>query len=481
VLFTTLTFLLFLPLVLAGYWLLPRQPGRNVLIVAASYFFYGWWDVRFAVLMAAASLVDYTAAILLERTEGLRRRRAILAASCLFSLGLLGYFKYVGFFAENAMALAGALGLHLSPVELKVVLPVGISFYTFQTLSYVIDVYRRKLRATRDVFQYMAYVSFFPQLVAGPIERAGHLLPQFQTLRHFDADAARNGLRLMAWGFFKKLAIADNLGPVVDAVYRSPASADGPTILLATVCFAFQIYCDFSAYSDIATGCASLFGIDLMRNFAYPYFSQSVSEFWRRWHISLSTWFGDYVYVPLGGNRRGRRRQAANVLVTFILSGLWHGASWTFVIWGALNGVAVLLATLRAGHHPQLGPADVPGGEHDLPRFRTAVSIVATFAFISLTWIFFRAANLTDAGFALYRLLTGPWTVETIGAAVARVERLPLIVAFVLVEWLARRQRHPIVWPRLARPLRWAGYTALLWLTLWMARQQTGAFIYFQF
>jgi alginate O-acetyltransferase complex protein AlgI len=245
--FTTLTFLLFLPLVCGAYWLIPRQRGRNALLVAASYFFYGWWDVRFAVLMAAASFVDFVAALALERAQHPRQRRAILAASCTVSLGLLGYFKYAGFFAENALRLAETLGVRMTPFELKVVLPVGISFYTFQTLSYVIEVYRRKLPATRSLVDYMAYVSFFPQLVAGPIERAGRLLPQFATLRTLDEAAARDGLRLMAWGFFKKMAIADALGVVADAAYRDVGAADGPTLALATVCFAFQIYCDFSA------------------------------------------------------------------------------------------------------------------------------------------------------------------------------------------------------------------------------------------
>ncbi len=480
-LFTTLTFLLFLPIVFAAYWLLPRQRWRNGVVVAASYVFYGWWDARFAVLMAVASLVDFAAARLIARTESPGRRKAILAASCACSLGLLGYFKYAGFFMENAQALAGALGLHLTPFETKVVLPVGISFYTFQTLSYVIDVYRRQLPATRSLVDYMAYVSFFPQLVAGPIERAGRLLPQFQSLRRFDPDAAREGLRFMAWGFFKKIALADNFGAIANAGYGAVAAADGPTLALATLCFAFQIYCDFSAYSDIAVGCARLFDIQLMRNFAYPYFSRGVAEFWRRWHISLSTWFADYVYRPLGGNRRGRLLQARNVMVTFVLSGLWHGASWNFVIWGALNGLAVLPGVLWA-KGPRAGAGDVPGGERDWPSLRTALRIAGTFLFICLTWVFFRAATLPDALTVLERIAAGPWTVATLRAAVdghARV--LELLLGFVLVEWLARRRRHPLHWPALPRPLRWAGYTAILWLSLWNAQPAGGAFIYFQF
>jgi alginate O-acetyltransferase complex protein AlgI len=481
VLFTTLTFLLFLPVVFAAYWLLPRQRWRNGVMVAASYFFYSWWDARFAVLMAVASFVDFVVALVLERTESPGRRKLVLTVSVSCQLGLLSYFKYAGFFMENAQALAGALGLHLTPFETKVVLPVGISFYTFQTLSYVIEVYRRRVTPTHSLVDYMAYVSFFPQLVAGPIERAGRLLPQFQSLRRFDPDAAREGLRFMAWGFFKKIALADNFGAIANAGFKGVATADGPTLALATLCFAFQIYCDFSAYSDIAVGCARLFDIELMRNFAYPYFSRGVAEFWRRWHISLSTWFADYVYVPLGGNRHGRLRQARNVMVTFLLSGLWHGASWNFVIWGGLNGLAVLPGVLWASG-PRAGAGDVPGGERDWPSLRTVLQMTGTFLFVCVTWVFFRAATLQDALTVLGRVATGPWTLAAVRSALDGHHLvLGLMLGFVAVEWLARRHRHPLHWPALPRPLRWAGYTTLLWLTLWNAQPTGGAFIYFQF
>jgi alginate O-acetyltransferase complex protein AlgI len=477
--FTTLTFLLFLPIVFGLYWATGHQGRRNLILVLASYFFYGWWDVRYAALMAVASLVDFLAGIALERVENPRARRLILLGSFACSLGLLGFFKYFGFFAENAQALASAVGLTLTPFELKVLLPVGISFYTFQTLSYVIDVYRRELRATHDVVEYMAYVSFFPQLVAGPIERAGHLLPQFQTTRVFDAQQAREGLRFMAWGFFKKLVLADNLGAVADAAFGNVAAADGPALAVATFCFAFQIYCDFSAYSDIAVGCARLFGVQLMRNFAYPYFSQSVAEFWRRWHISLSTWFRDYVYIPLGGGRQGTLKRVRNVMVTFVLSGLWHGASWNFVIWGALNGLAVLPSVLARHRMPV---EEVPGGQDLLPRPAVVARMVGTFLFACLAWIFFRTHTLADAWTVLATLATGPWTRAHVGAALQPVSLLfPLLAAFVLAEWLARRHWHPLRWPALPRPLRWAGYTALIWITLGLSRGKAGAFIYFQF
>jgi alginate O-acetyltransferase complex protein AlgI len=479
-LFTTLTFLLFLPTVFAAYWLLGSQRARNGVLVAASYFFYGWWDFRFAALMAIASFVDFVAAIALERTDDLRKRRLILFASCTCSLGLLAYFKYTGFFMENAQAMARVLGMHLTPVELKVVLPVGISFYTFQTLSYVIDVYRRQLPATRSLVDYMAYVSFFPQLVAGPIERAGHLLPQFQSLRRFDPEQAKEGLRYIAWGFFKKLALADTFGLLATEGYLYHATADGPTLALATLCFAFQIYCDFSAYSDIAVGCGRLFDIELMRNFAYPYFSRSMAEFWRRWHISLSTWFSDYVYVPLGGSRRGRLLQARNVMITFLLSGLWHGASWNFVVWGGLNGIAVLPGVLWPRGR-RAGRDDVPGGEGVLPSLRSAAAMAATFLFVCTTWIFFRAATF-PAALGILRRVFGPWTwKETTAALHVHATALCLLIALVIVEWLARRHRHPLHWPAMPRPVRWLGYTALVWLTLSLSATTGGAFIYFQF
>jgi alginate O-acetyltransferase complex protein AlgI len=479
--FTTVTFLLFLPVVFGLYWMSGRLRWRNAVIVAASYFFYGWWDPRFALLMLAASLVDFGAGIALDSTSNPRLRRSILLGSCLFSLGLLGYFKYAGFFISNVIALAAAVGIRLTPVEIHTVLPVGISFYTFQTLSYVIDVYRRRLPASRNVIEYMAYVAFFPQLVAGPIERASHLLPQFQSLRRFDRGAAADGLRLMAWGFFKKMAIADNLGALTDAAYKNVQVSDGPTLLLATLAFAFQIYCDFSAYSDIAAGTARLFGVELVRNFALPYFSQSVAEFWRRWHISLSSWFWDYIYVPLGGSRVSLPRRMGNVMATFVLSGLWHGASWNFIVWGALNGVAVLPSVLWPPAR-KLGADDQPGGPGILPRPGVLVRMLATFVFACATWVFFRARSVGDASLVFSRLWAGPWSASAMAIAWSPSYFLLGLCGFLLAaEWSTRNLRHPLAWPRLPRPWRWVGYSLLLWATLYLAPEQRGLFIYFQF
>jgi D-alanyl-lipoteichoic acid acyltransferase DltB (MBOAT superfamily) len=479
--FNTLTFLIFLALVFAGHWALRGSTARNLLLLGASYFFYGWWDPRFAVLMLAASLVDFAAGLALGATRRAGLRRAILAASCVCSLGLLGFFKYFGFFAENAQALAAAFGVRISPVTLHVVLPVGISFYTFQTLSYVIDVYRGRLEPTRRLIEYLAYVSFFPQLVAGPIERAGHLLPQFATERRFDRAEAVEGLRFALWGFFKKLALADNFGALADATYGGLASASGPALGLATLAFSLQIYCDFSAYSDIATGTARLFGIRLMRNFAHPYFSQSVAEFWRRWHISLSSWFADYVYVPLGGRRATLPRRAANVMATFALSGLWHGASWNFVVWGVLNGLAVLPETLGEARHKGRANA-TPGGEADWPRAATLLRVAATFAFTCVAWVLFRTRSLADAGLVFAGIIRGPWEWASLTAAFAGQGLLvALASALLAVEWLTRRHPHPLQLAGWPRPLRWTAYTLLAWTTLALAREGGGPFIYFQF
>ena len=362
--FTSLTFLLFFPFVFLLYWLRPQQKWQNSILVLASYFFYGWWDYRFCLLMLLSSLVDYFIGIAVHATDDRRIQRRYLILSLISNLGLLGYFKYYNFFSDSLVSLLNQFGWSVHPVIAEVILPVGISFYTFQTLSYTIDIYRGKLEPTRNLIDYLAFVSFFPQLVAGPIERATNLLPQFTVKREFSRSEASEGGRQILWGFFKKLVIADRMAVGVDAVYDNLADASGVSLLLATIFFAFQIYCDFSAYSDIAIGTAKMFRINLMRNFAYPYFSQSVTEFWRRWHISLSTWFRDYVFIPLGGSRCWAPRVCFNLMVTFVLSGLWHGADWKFIVWGAINGAALVVEKVLMVQRPR---SDVPGGENDIP------------------------------------------------------------------------------------------------------------------
>ena len=467
------------------YWLLQRQPrSQNVLLIFASYFFYGWWDYRFCVLMLFSSLVDFAIGFRLERTEAKWGRRWLLAVSLVSNLGLLAIFKYYNFFTDSFQQLAGSVGWNVHPLTLQIILPLGISFYTFQTLSYSIDVYRGQLQANRNLIDYLAFVSFFPQLVAGPIERAGRLLPQFARPRQFDPQMARDGCRQILWGFFKKLAVADRLAVVVDGIYADPTAVEGTVLALATFCFAFQIYCDFSAYSDIAIGAAKLFGIQLMRNFAYPYFSQSVSEFWSRWHVSLSTWFRDYVYVPLGGNRCGNVRRACNVLVTFLLSGLWHGAAWRFLCWGGIHGAATL-AFRRDGSTS----IDGPGGDTLIPRPRTVMRMAATFTVVCSCWVFFRAEDFGEAAFILRRVVEDVFSIAAYGSLVETIAaqkflRVSLIIlsGFIMAEWLQRRRECPLEIGHWSTGWRWSAYTVLLWGTLDVMPDNGGQeFIYFDF
>jgi D-alanyl-lipoteichoic acid acyltransferase DltB (MBOAT superfamily) len=483
--FTTLTFFLFLTVFFSLYWSIRRVWAQNLLIVLGSTLFYGWWDHRFVFLMLGTSLWDYCVGRGLDVVQG-RGRKYLLAGSLLVNFGSLGTFKYFNFFADSFSRVAAALGWKVDPITLYVILPVGISFYTFQSVGYTIDVYRRKLPAVRNLIDFLAFVSFFPQLVAGPIERAPHMIPQFKSKRVFEYARAVDGCRLILWGLFKKMVIADGLAPYVNAQYGDWHNSTGPQLALATVCFAYQIYCDFSGYSDIAIGTASLLGFSLMRNFAYPYFSQNVAEFWRRWHISLSTWFRDYLYFPLGGNRVGPIRRSFNVLTTFVTSGLWHGASWNFIAWGWLNGVGVLPAAYATGNKNVLKATDTPGNESALPSLPTVLRIVRTFFIICVTWVFFRAETFRSAIGILRRI-----AVDASHPAAYRPLMSPtglpspviglLLILFVAVEWVQRRYQNPLTlrgWPR---PARWAVYSGLVWLTLLLGTEQVGTFIYFQF
>jgi D-alanyl-lipoteichoic acid acyltransferase DltB (MBOAT superfamily) len=482
--FTSFTFALFLPLVFALYWGLGERRSQNVLLVLASYLFYGWWDYRFCFLMLFSSVLDFAVGRWLDRIEAPGARRRLLALSICGNLGLLGFFKYFDFFSDSFAALARSLGYAASPFTLHVLLPVGISFYTFQTLGYVIDVYRRDLKPTASLLDFLAFVSFFPHLVAGPIQRADSLLAQISRPRRFDAARAVDGCRQMLWGVAKKMVIADNLAVVVDSVYAAPAHQSGPQLALGTLCFAFQIYCDFSAYSDIAIGSARLFGIEIIRNFAYPYFSSSLSEFWQRWHISLSTWFRDYVYIPLGGNRVSPGRRDANLLTTFLLSGLWHGAAWKFVLWGGLHGMGLIAERLVRPRRKVL-PGAVPAGEGRVPGARVLVGMLLTFAFVCAGWVLFRAATLADAVTVYRRLATESWTAEAWRslAGTAKERAVPLLVLppFVAWEWLRRADPHPLVFTALPVAARWAVYALLALFVCQFAAYTGREFIYFQF
>jgi D-alanyl-lipoteichoic acid acyltransferase DltB (MBOAT superfamily) len=356
---------------------------RNLLIVGASYLFYGWWDYRFLGLLVGSSVFDFLAGRWLDRAEGQVRRRIILGLSLAANLALLGFFKYYDFFATSLAAGLAAFQITVPVHNLNLILPVGISFYTFQSMSYVIDVYRRQIKASTSLLQYLAFVSFFPQLVAGPIQRCGELLPQLETARVLTRAMWAEGLWLMTWGMFKKVVLADNLAPLVEMVYGNP-HVTGPAVVLGTIAFAFQIYCDFSGYSDLARGLGRILGFDIVFNFNLPYWATDLRDFWRRWHISLSTWLRDYLYVSLGGNRRGSRRTSLNLMITMVLGGLWHGAAWNFVLWGAWHG-AGLMAT-RWIHNPTSPPS---------PAIRLALRM-ATLLFVLYGWLLFRAESAGD-------------------------------------------------------------------------------------
>jgi D-alanyl-lipoteichoic acid acyltransferase DltB (MBOAT superfamily) len=356
-LFNSLDFAVFLPLVFFLYWFAANKSLKiqNFFLVLASYVFYGWWDYRFLILIFVSTLVDYFAGLAISRARAIYKRRIYLGISIFINLGLLGFFKYYNFFIINFTRAFSFFGCAIQARTLNIILPVGISFYTFQTLSYTIDIYRNRLKPTKDFIAFSAFVSFFPQLVAGPIERAVRFLPCFYEKRVFDYNRAVNGLRLILWGLFKKVVIADNCARYVDLAFNNARDYNGSTLFLGVFFFAFQIYGDFSGYSDIASGTAGLFGFDLTVNFRYPYFSGNMAQFWRRWHISLSSWFKDYVYIPLGGSRGGWLSRIRNIFIVFILSGLWHGAQWKFIIWGLLNALFVLPALLSSGHKQRQG------------------------------------------------------------------------------------------------------------------------------
>lgn len=394
-LFNSLAFAVFLPIVFILYWMLPHR-FRWVLLLAASYYFYMSWNVKYVALILFTTVVSYLAALLIEKLTNRRAKKTVLVITSVLCLGVLFFFKYFNFVSTSLCDLLSLFAVKLNPITLKLLLPVGISFYTFQTLSYVIDVYRGDIKAERHFGYYATFISFFPQLVAGPIERAENLLPQIKAENRFDYGQAAYGLKLMAWGFFKKLVIADVLSPCVSAVYNAPQGATGFALVLATFFFTIQIYCDFSGYSDIAIGTSKLMGIDLMTNFKSPYFSQSIKEFWSRWHTSLSTWFRDYVYIPLGGNRVGKLRHSINLMATFLISGLWHGASWTFVIWGGIHGFA------------QVAENALTHGKGKSPTIASRlVKTLVVFVFVAFAWIFFVANSIEDAVYVIMHMFTG--------------------------------------------------------------------------
>lgn len=477
-LFNSLDFALFLPIVFALYWFVFQKNLRaqNALVFIASYVFYGWWDWRFLSLILFSTAVDFLVGIQLGRIVKSNHRKAWLWVSILVNLGFLGFFKYYNFFLENFSAAFSLLGHPLSIRGLDIVLPVGISFYTFQTMSYSIDVYRNKLNPTSDFIAFGAFVSFFPQLVAGPIERASNLLPQFYAKRNFNYSKSVDGCRQILWGLFKKVVIADNCALYVNQVFENYQDFSGSTLLIAAVFFAFQIYGDFSGYSDIAIGTAKLFGFTLMQNFAFPYFSRDIAEFWRRWHISLSTWFRDYVYIPLGGSRGGKWQQVRNTFIIFLVSGVWHGANWTFVMWGALNAVYFLPLLLLGKNRKNTN--DIAQNTI-LPSIHDVVNISFTFGITTIGWVFFRSENINSAISFLYDIFYfSQWEKPLFPPKTFLI----ILTGFIFIEWLGRNNMYAIekINKNLKKHIEVIVYYILLSLIItWSSSSQE--FIYFTF
>lgn len=493
-LFNSLQFLIFFPLVTALYFLLPHRI-RTIHLLIASCVFYMAFVPQYILILGATILVDYFAAIWIENSASPARKKWYLTGSIISTCMILFFFKYFNFFNQSARALCETMGIPYAIPMLEVLLPIGLSFHTFQSLSYVIEVYRGKQKAERNFWVYSLYVMFYPQLVAGPIERPQNLLPQFHAEHVFEFTRVTCGLKLMAWGLFKKVVIADRLGPLVDHVYSQPHGNEGLPLIIATLFFAIQIYCDFSGYSDMAIGSAQVMGFRLMTNFDRPYFSQSVAEFWRRWHISLSTWFKDYVYVPLGGSHSGIWRTIKNVMLTFLLSGFWHGANWTFLVWGGLNGLYLVCGLL--GKQAGLTIPAAMNNHSWVPAFRTA----RTFLLICLAWIFFRSASVADGSYIVLHLFDGlgsilrqdprdwlsRWNEETLLGFDLGVTAASFWLSVGLIGFLALAERG--LEPERLRKLwvgqpwwmRWPAYFGLVYGTFFLGVYQKTQFIYFQF
>ncbi|MBI9069119.1 MAG: MBOAT family protein [Salinivirgaceae bacterium] len=475
--FNSVVFGIFFTLVFYLYWIFFKNNIRlrNIFFILVSYLFYGWWDWRFLSLIIISSFVDFIVGEKIHSTTNKKNRKLYLLASLIVNLGFLGFFKYFNFFVDSLVTSFSAIGVELHSSTLNIILPVGISFYTFQTLSYTLDIYYKKIKPTKDIFAFFAFVSFFPQLVAGPIERASNLLPQFHEIKKIDYFKIRSGLILMLWGFFKKIVIADRLAIYVDGAYGNIGQATGLTALIAVLFFAFQLYLDFSAYSDIAIGCARTLGFKLSLNFNRPYLSQSFSDFWKRWHISLSSWFKDYLYIPLGGNKVNQTKLYRNIIIVFVLSGLWHGASWNFVIWGLLNGLFVLLLDKFIILKKKT------------PASKIINSIVITSCW-ALSLIFFRAQTFNDA-LQMFGNLFKPSTLSLYDFGLAKQEfkiALWLVAVFIFYEILIEKNKD-IFNSLLSKHfiVRWSFYVAMVICILLIGSYGVGLndsnFIYFQF
>jgi len=485
-LFNSIDFAIFLPIVFILYWYVAHKnlKWQNFLIVAASYLFYGWWDWRFLSLIIFSTAVDYLIGRSLEKEEHQSKRKVLLWISILVNLGFLGFFKYYNFFLDNFVTVFSLFGQTINPQGLNIILPVGISFYTFQTLSYTIDVYRKKLEPTKDFIAFSAFVSFFPQLVAGPIERASNLLPQFYKKRNFEYHKAVDGLMQILWGLFKKVVIADNCAEYANIIFNNSADYSGSTLVLGALFFTFQIYGDFSGYSDIAIGTSRLFGFNLMQNFNFPYFSRDIAEFWRRWHISLSTWFRDYLYIPLGGSRGSTWMKIRNTFIIFIVSGFWHGANWTFIVWGALNAIYFLPLLLTKNNRNNIDT--VAKGKY-LPSIKDFSFILLTFSLTVFAWIFFRAENIGHAisyisGILSPSIMSMPNFTNSGRIKFESILTVFSVIIFIIIEWTGREEQYAIA--KLAKTktkrLRWSVYLIIILAIVFLSGSSQD-FIYFQF
>ncbi|MDP9080729.1 MAG: MBOAT family protein [Bacteroidota bacterium] len=482
-LFNSLSFALFLPVVFVMYWFVAgrRLQYQNILLLCASYFFYACWDWRFLFLLVFSTVLDYVTGIKMSESNSAKTKKTWFWLSVIVNLGFLGVFKYFNFFAASMAIAMANIGLHVNPWTLKVILPVGISFYTFHGLSYVIDIYKNRIPAERNFISYSLFVSFFPLLVAGPIERATHLLPQVKKARTFDYYIAADGLRQMLWGLFKKAVIADQCSEYANVIFANSANYTGSTLVLGAIFFTFQIYCDFSGYSDMALGIARLFGIDLLRNFAFPYFSRDIAEFWRRWHISLSTWFRDYLYIPLGGSKGGTWTKVRNTFIIFLVSGFWHGANWTFITWGLLNALYIMPLIIFKTNRVNL---QIVAKGRALPSAREFFQILLTFALTVFAWIFFRATSISHAFSYIGRVFSKSlFTVPRFDANRTMVfETFILILVFIVIEWSGRENQYAIasLAKLKSKSLRYAFYFSLI-LTIYLLMGREQQFIYFQF
>ena len=433
-LFNSIEFLLFLPTIFILYWFVLNKNlnYQNLLILISSYIFYGWWDYRFLSLIFLSTIVDYIIGLNIHNQPSKKTKKLLLWGSVLFNLSVLGFFKYYNFFVDSWVELFSSLGYEIKSVwTLSIILPVGISFYTFQTISYTIDIYKKKIEPTKDFISFASFVSFFPQLVAGPIERSSNLLPQILKKRKFQKKQGIQGLRLILWGMFKKVVIADSLSPMVDDIFSNYQDLSGGTLWLGAIYFSFQIYCDFSGYSDIAIGTSKLFGFELMSNFKFPYFSRNIGEFWRRWHISLSTWFRDYLYIPLGGSKEGKSKSIRNIFIIFLVSGFWHGANWTFIFWGLFHSILFLPTFIFNKNRKYT--SSIIATDAFLPSFMEFINVVTTFLLVTIGWVFFRSETIVDSFSYLTSMISNINIVTHLSPKI-----ITYILFLVIVDWTQR-------------------------------------------